>query len=420
MKSAIAKSALATRLALGKFTPFLSAYWSENEAEAVNAWLSGVTFPKATEELEIEIASLLGLTGVVRTVNYGRSAIQLALESMKLPPNSEVLLPSFGCTGLVMPIIQLGLRPVFVDVDENFNISYKSVLKANSTAVKAIIICHLSGLWAKDTDLIIDWARKQGVFVIEDAAQALGLKYQGKYAGTRGDVGIFSCHLGKAIHSSGGGWLVTRDPKISENLSRLRPIIEDRALVKERLIKFINNYSVSVGSRGRQLLINTVNSKLTCNFKNEGSDLSKFSFNIYSMSDIEAKLIILQLKKLSAILDQRHSNALMWSSLLAKACIGGVRHLPMHNNIFVKMLIFGPNSNTFASILWNNGVELEGSYTPLHLRKSFSRFRRTSMETTEAQWMGAKSLPVRPNLSSADWNRIGEAVLRAGIQFKST
>ena len=312
-----------------------------------------------------------------------------------------------------MPIIQAGLRPVFIDVDDDFNASYHSVLEADSSEVKAIILCHLSGLWAKDTIRIIEWAQNRGIFVIEDAAQALGLVHQGRPVGTYGDVGIFSCHVGKAIHSSGGGWLVTRRADIVANLTSNKIMQESRVLVKNRLEKFCDAYCESLTIRGRRLVHKAIVSKLTNKHNTDNTNISDFKFKAYQISDIEAKLISLQLPKLPLIIEQRRANSKKWIQLLLAAEFDGIKYLPLEHNACVKMLISGSGSKSLSQKIWQFGVELEGSYKPLHLRKPFEHYRRTSMKSTENHWKSAISLPVRPNLTEEDWHRINKAIYLA-------
>ena len=94
----------------GQFTPFLSPYWSEAERQAVDDWLQGREFPEAPVQLIKAIKAAIGEEWTVKLANLGRSAIQIALEAMDLPPGSEVILPAFACNGVALPIILPLLR----------------------------------------------------------------------------------------------------------------------------------------------------------------------------------------------------------------------------------------------------------------------------------------------------------------------
>ena len=416
----IDKIIVAARLTSGLYTPFLSPTWEREEFDLTKDWLNGKSYPDVKARLTEKI--LLGLDGRWRAwfVNLGRSAIQIALEAMKLPGGSEVLLPSFACTGVVMPVIQAGLRPVFIDVDEHFNARLESILEADSPKVRAVIVPHLSGCWAKDFDAITDWARSRDIFVVEDAAQSQGLMRGGRPVGTFGDVGVFSINGGKLIFGSGGGWLITRHPDIVKSLAGRKFFPEPRKVVEQRIKEFVARYIKSTRARGQKDLRNMACAKLKNKLlsSNRLDSPDPYRFPIFVMSDIEAALLLSQMRRIEKIIEGRRKNAGEWRRLLTSFISQGLRVLPEGENIHTKMLIFflgetaATLSHRFKTTMFNCGVETEPSYTPLHLRPPFTSIRRTSMPNTEKQWQSALSLPVRPNLTSVDWERIYRAVSR--------
>src|SRR5687767_7869006 len=131
---------MALRLALGSFTPFLMPYWQEEEQEDLHRWMAGENFPEAGEKLGYLLSNGLEKDFSAYPVNLGRTAIYLALTAAHLPKDSEVLLSTFCCTGLIMPVVKAGLRPVFVDVDDEFNVRLESILEVTSPKVSAIIV----------------------------------------------------------------------------------------------------------------------------------------------------------------------------------------------------------------------------------------------------------------------------------------
>ena len=116
----------------------------------------------------------------------------------------------------------MGATPIFVDIDiETFNINTNLIEEAITAKTKAIMPVHEFGL-ACDITRVCEIAKKHGVFVIEDAACALGAREKGKFAGTFGDIGSFSFHPRKAVTSGEGGMLVTNDEKLAAKLRILR------------------------------------------------------------------------------------------------------------------------------------------------------------------------------------------------------
>ncbi|GEM_PF-1364911 len=412
--------AITARLLTRSFTPFAVPFWGDEEQRLIRDWIKGANFPDAAMNLENAIAAQLGKGWCVRSLSSGRAAIQLALESMKLSPDNEVLLPSFSCASLAMAVIMADLQPVLVDMDEHFNIRFESVLEADSPHVKVIILPHLSGCWARDTEKILEWARSRDVFVVEDCAQAFGLKRGGKPIGTLGDVGVFSSGPGKPIFGPGGGWVISRHPGLVSLLASRDILSESGVETSKRIRLFMRNFPASKQRRGNRMLAEGIASRL---FKRHSStnaqskNFDAYRFPMYVMSDIEAQLALLQIRKIETIVLKRLEFAARWRERLNHLHLASIKLLPELDNIFSKMLLSfvgetGQNeSRALRAALWAYGVEVEPSYIPLHLRPPFDRLRQTSMPMTEQQWRGAFAVPARPNLDLSDWKRIDKALL---------
>lgn len=200
--------------------PFLKTYWKRGELRAVldcfirNHMVEG----PETNQFENRIRETFGAKFAFAT-NSGRTGIQNILEALpdSEKTRNEVLVPSFGCTGTIQPIIQAGLKPVFVDIGKDLNIDTNSTKDKITERTRAIIVPSLCGKPA-------DWGRfkklrREDVFLIDDAAQSMGAEYDGRTVGTLGDAGIFSFTLGKILSSTGGGMVVTDSQKLYERIS---------------------------------------------------------------------------------------------------------------------------------------------------------------------------------------------------------
>lgn len=156
-------------------------------------------------------------------VSNGTAALSLALAALGVGPGDEVIVPalSFIATGLA-PVHQMAV-PVFADIDPvTFNIDPDDVERRITDRTKAIIPVHLHGAPA-DMDRITEIARRHGIAVIEDAAQAPGATHRGRPVGGIGDAGAFSLQVSKNIPTCGeGGLLVTRDADLAEAMRRGR------------------------------------------------------------------------------------------------------------------------------------------------------------------------------------------------------
>jgi len=141
-------------------------------------------------------------------------ALHIAISSLNLKKNSEVLICDSNWVATLSPIIYENLTPVFVDADYNsWCIDVKKIEKKITKKTKLIIVTHLYGNIA-DIKEIIKIAKKHDLFVIEDAAEALGSKLNGKMCGTFGDIGCYSFHGSKIITTGEGGMLVTNNKSI--------------------------------------------------------------------------------------------------------------------------------------------------------------------------------------------------------------
>lgn len=156
-------------------------------------------------------------------VNSGTSALHLALLAAGIGPGDEVITVSMTFVATTAAILYAGARPVFVDVDPvAWTMDPALVEAAVTPRTKAILPVHLHGLMA-DMDPIMEIARRHGLVVIEDAAQAHGAEYKGRRAGSIGDIGCFSFYPGKNLGAFGeGGAVVTAQPELAQRISLLR------------------------------------------------------------------------------------------------------------------------------------------------------------------------------------------------------
>jgi dTDP-4-amino-4,6-dideoxygalactose transaminase len=156
-------------------------------------------------------------------VNSGTSSLHLALLAAGVGPGDEVITVSMTFVATTAAILYSGAKPVFVDVDPVTWTMDSGLIEAAITArTKAIMPVHLHGLMA-DMDPIMEIARRHGLVVIEDAAQAHGAEYKGRRAGSIGDLGCFSFYPGKNLGAYGeGGAVVTNQAELGRRISLLR------------------------------------------------------------------------------------------------------------------------------------------------------------------------------------------------------
>lgn len=156
------------------------------------------------------------------TVNSATSGLIAAVGACGVGPGDEVVVSPFTMSASASCVRVLGATPVFADIDpETFNLDPGSIARCLTPRTKAIVVVDLAGQ-AADLDEILALARPRGIRVVEDAAQAPGALYRGRYAGTVADIGVFSLNYHKTIHTGEGGVCCTDDPDLALRLQLIR------------------------------------------------------------------------------------------------------------------------------------------------------------------------------------------------------
>ena len=209
------------------FLPFALPDISDEEIEEVvrvlkSGWIT--TGPKV-REFEENFARAIGSKHAI-AVNSGTAALHLALEAIGLKGGDQVIMPPLTFAATAEVVCYFGAKPVFVDIDERtMNLDPEKVKEYleshNSKNMKAIIPVHYGGLPCKMGELM-QIAQQFALKVIEDAAHAFPVKYQGRMIGTIGDATCFSFYVTKPLTTAEGGMLTTDDDTIAERSRIMR------------------------------------------------------------------------------------------------------------------------------------------------------------------------------------------------------
>ncbi len=157
--------------------------------------------------LEQRIAALVGVHHAV-AINSGTSAIWTLLSALGIGPGDEVIVPGFTFVASMSAIVYAGAKPVLAEVDDTFNLDPVDVEARITDKTKAILAVHMLGAPC-NLDALGDIARRHGILIIEDAAQAFGGSYHGRRLGSIGVGGAYSFNIYKTITCGDGGMLVT-------------------------------------------------------------------------------------------------------------------------------------------------------------------------------------------------------------------
>jgi perosamine synthetase len=179
------------------------------------------TYGPFVPEFENIFSNFLNITGSV-ALQSGTAALHMALHELGIGAGDEVIVPVLTFIATANAVQYVGAKPVFVDVDPvTWNIDPDLTERAVTERTKAIIPVHLYGNPC-EMSKIMKVARKHGLYVIEDATESLGSKYDGQYTGTFGDFGVFSFNGNKLMTTGGGGMITSADP---ERLRHIKYII---------------------------------------------------------------------------------------------------------------------------------------------------------------------------------------------------
>jgi len=295
-------------------------------------------------------------------LNSGTDAIFLALKALEIGPGDEVITVPNSFVATAGAIVATGARPVFVDVGPDYNINVDLLEAAVTEKTRAVLPIHLTGNPA-DMHKIMEIASRLGIYVLEDAAQAVSANIDGKAVGSFGDAGCFSLHPLKNLNVCGdGGMLVTSSQKIHER------------------VKLLRNH----GLKNRD-------------------EIELFGYNS-RLDTIQATVANYFLQKLSSITERRRRNARIFDDEL-KGLEDFITLPPRRANVlevFHTYVIQTKSRDELIAYLSDHGVETKIHYPiPIHLQKPFLGlgYRKGDFPECEKQCESILTLPIHQHLT---------------------
>ena len=310
-------------------------------------------------------------------VNTGTAALHAALMAVGVKQGDEVILPSFTFVATAEAVALAGAKPVFADIDpKTYNLSPDCVEKALTKKTKAILPVDLYG-YSADMKPLREIADKHGLALVEDAAQAHGLTYEGKPAGAFADAACWSMYASKNIMTGEGGVVTTNSDQIDETLRMIRTHGEKA------------KYS--------SLILGTN----------------------YRMSEMQAAIGNVQLTRLDGFVAKRRQNAQTLTKLLEK---NNKLTLPYESKdrlhswyLYTARLKDGTEEerNTLMAELKNKGIGAEAYYVnPVHQMPFYrENFGSAKLPQTDNAAKQVFSLPIHPGVTEEQARFIGETVL---------
>jgi 8-amino-3,8-dideoxy-alpha-D-manno-octulosonate transaminase len=168
--------------------------------------------PSKVEQLEEAFAVHMGVARAI-AVSSGTAALMSGLAGIGVGPGDEVIVPAYTWIASASAVAMMGAIPILAEVDDSLTLDSTDVARKVTSRTKAIMPVHMRGAPAR-MDELLSLAREHGLRVIEDAAQANGGSYRGKWLGSLGDVGCFSLQFNKIITCGEGGMVITSDEEV--------------------------------------------------------------------------------------------------------------------------------------------------------------------------------------------------------------
>ena len=310
------------------------------------------------EKLEIDFANLCGTKYALGVAN-GTDALIMSMKALGIGRGDEVITVPNSFIASTASIVMNEAKPVFVDVREDYNINPELIESAITPKTKAIIPVHLTGRPA-DMKRIMEIARKHKLFVIEDCAQSVGAKFDGKAVGSFGDTGCFSLHPLKNLAAVGdGGFITTNDTELYVKLKKMR----------------------NHGLKNRD----------ECEF---------FSFNS-RLDNLQAGIISVKMKHLDKWTKRRREIADFYRKNLS-----GVVTMPEERKndyaVYHTFVVQAENRDELQAHLLSKGIETKIHYPiPIHLQEAAKHlgYKKGSFPVTEEQTKHILSLPIYPELT---------------------
>ena len=361
------------------FIPLAKPMISEKEYKAVekvlkSGWLT--TGPKV-KEFEENMQKYLGCKKAVGLTSC-TGGLHITLAALGIKPRDEVIVPTYTFVATGHVVAWFGAKPVLVDVEKDtFNIDPVKIEEAITKKTKAIIPVHFAG-HACDMDAIMDIAKKHNLYVIEDAAHAIGTDYKRKKIGNFGDATVFSFYVTKTMTTAEGGMVVTNNEKLGKQLKRLSYFGVDKDAFNRYTDKGTWYYEI-----------------VALGYK-------------YNMDNIQGALGVEQLKKIEFFIKKRREIVSLYNKLLKdvpEVTTPVEKEYTRHTYHLYPILIDKIDRQEFIEKMREKNIGTSVHFIPLHLHPYYQKkygYKKGDFPVAEYLYEHEVSLPLYPSMSKED------------------
>ena len=308
-------------------------------------------------------------------VSSGTAALEIAIKSLNLRKNDEVIIPNFTIISNALAVVKQNAKPVLIDCDlKTWNIKIDDLEKKINKKTKAIIVTHIYS-FSNDMDRILKICKKYKIFLIEDAAEVIGLKYKNKLCGSFGDISTFSFYANKQLTTGEGGMISTNNFKLYNKCKSLRNL---------------------------------------CFGKKQRFNHDEIGWN-YRITNIQAALGINQLKRLNSVVKRKMEIGNYYFQRLSKNknIYMTPPNISFSKNIYWVVGIMIKNKKTLASNiikkLNNFGIGARPFFWPMHKQQIFKKMKIfTSGKYPNSSYLGKYGfyIPSYIKISNSQMNYI--------------
>ena len=341
----------------------------------------------------------------------GSLALEIALRGCGVLQGDEVVVPAFCCSAIIPPILAVGAMPVLADSGADLNLTADTVSAALTRKTKAIVVPHLFGNPAEISS-IVELAREKNIYVIDDAAQALGATIDGRLVGTFGDMGILSFGAEKICFGLGGGALI----------SRQRNFVIDQAdftLVPPRLSPTLRNVlSTLLWRRWRRWTFPLHQVLYRKNIA--GPDAPPHVYRKERVSNLNAAVALTLLQSLYGNIEARRVRARAYRELLVnEEGLELIPHRPGSASLTQVVRVSRRRRREDLAVavvdaLDNAGYEVQGSYVPIHRLRHCSMCVWDNLSHVDRIWPDLIELPCEPDVTLNQIEQI-VSIIKAAI-----
>jgi len=381
-----------------KNIPYALPWIEEEEIEEVVAALRSNWLSKGprTVEFEKQFAGFVGANHAL-ALNSATAGLHLSQLAVGIGAGDEVITTPYTFVASANTIIHTGAKPVFSDIDPvTLNIDPELLESKITEKTKAIIPVHMAG-YPVDMDPIMEIARKHNLYVIEDAAHAVYTQYKGRMVGSIGDLTNFSFYATKNLVTGEGGMVTTNNEEVADK------------------IRMMSLHGMSKNAWNR--------------YSDKGSWFYEVEYPgfKYNMTDIQAALGLVQLRKLEKLQQRREQYAMMYNEALKE--IDGLilphyddvnRHAWHLYIIRLKEGYFTIDRAQFIEELKERGIGTSVHFIPVHLHPYYQKlgFKYGDYPLAEKAYEGAISIPLYPKMTKEEVERVIEAIFDVAKTFK--